>query len=108
SVCVTEMQVALGTSDERDFNYGPCDFNTNLTSSVKDDDHNITTSFTYDKFCNETGTTESGGSFVRNRTVTYLDGQRKITSTRDVVSASDGQNVQNTWYDPLGRVRQTV
>jgi len=108
SLCLTQKTVAVGQPNQRTFTYGACDFNTSLPSSETDADHNIAQSFGYDKFGRLTHTTETGGSLSRSKVIAYRDGLNNIFEQSDLNSLNDGQAYKTTWYDPLGRVRETV
>lgn len=103
-LCLTAKTLGSGA---RHFTYMPCDQSTSLMTSETDTDHGITRTFGYDKYGRNTSFSESGGGITRGRTTNYNDSGRIITVNSDLNSAGDGAQVQTTWYDQLGRVRQT-
>ena len=106
SNCMYQRVQAADSAVPRSFRL-TCDPQRGLITAETDSDHAIMRSFDYDRFGRNSLVTESGGTLSRKTKTTYSDSLRKITVASDLNSSGDGALVNTTWYDQLGRVRQT-
>ena len=67
----------------------------------RDDNNNITTSFSYDDVGRQTVVNEGG---LRQTITEYNDSDRKVTVLKDLATLNDRKLESNTTYDQLGRV----
>jgi len=104
--CMTQGVTAQGQTQSRTFTY-TCDTNLGVTLTATDTDHAITRSYDYDRFGRNTLVTESSGGLSRRKQTSYSDGGRWVQVRSDLNSLGDLALSNTTYFDQLGRVRQT-
>jgi RHS repeat-associated protein len=103
-ICLASKTIA----NMRHFSYSCGTNQWDLISAETDADQGIATTYIYDSYGRTTRRVENGGPLTRTTATTYNDTARTVTVASDLNTNGDGAIKRTTYYDQLGRVRQTT